>query len=129
MKRGKELLQSKGLKTLACECGREVRVDADAVSVKCFMCVIKKIPAPELIVKAEKKHETGFPPGNWRWKKQFVHADGRVFEKGVENVALKGTLPATPILSKFERRKRREEKELRKMARLAKQYKKKKEHA
>jgi hypothetical protein len=122
----KETLQrGNSLKRLACNCGREVLVDADCVEVKCCMCIMKQMPAPEVGAKKDEvKHEVGFPQG-WRWKKQFVHADGRVFEKGEENVALKGTLPPTVIPSKFERRKRREERELKKQNRLAKLHKKK----
>jgi hypothetical protein len=126
--RGKELLErGKGLKNLACQCGRDVEVDVETVAVKCCMCVMKQIPLEPEIQKEEKKPlPEGFPQG-WRWMKQFVHADGRVFEKGVENIALKGTLPLSVILSKFERRKRRDQRAEKKLLRLAKKHKKAKQ--
>ena len=41
---------------------------------------------------------TGRPRG-WRWRKEFVDADGTVFHKGVEQPKLKGTLPPTDVAS------------------------------
>lgn len=47
---------------------------------------------------SEKKRE-GYPRG-WRFKALFVHADGTVYHKGIEQPDLKGTLPATEIVVK-----------------------------
>ena len=116
-------MKDRGFKTLACECGRDVQVSTDTVTVKCWKCVMRLVPdEPETPKEKKAPADTGFPHG-WRWKKQFVHADGRVFEKGVENPALKGTIPPTTILSKFERRKLRDQKKEKKTLRLAKKYK------
>ena len=67
--------------------------------------------------------------------KQFVHTDGRVFERvetvneagqkiysSIENPALKGTLPPTPIPDNTERKKLREERKRKKEERLANLY-------
>jgi hypothetical protein len=64
---------------------------------------------PILVDKAQaaEKIDTGFPRG-WRFYKQFVHKDGRVFERGVENKNLKDTIESTvievkPKLSRYEK--------------------------
>jgi hypothetical protein len=36
-------------------------------------------------------------PRGWRWRKEFVDADGTVYHKGVEQPKLKGTLPPTNV--------------------------------
>ena len=41
------------------------------------------------------KRPTGFHRG-WKFMKVFVHENGTVYHKGVEQPDLKGTLPATP---------------------------------
>ena len=41
---------------------------------------------------------TGRPRG-WRWRKEFVDADGTVYHKGVEQPKLKGTLKPTDTAS------------------------------
>lgn len=110
-----------------CKCGRIVeRVRQDAEWVICWECVAKACPPPMPKVKKEKT-DTGFPRG-WKWMKQFVHKDGRVFEEGVENVKLKGKLPPTPPkpkLSRFEK----EQKKLEKQKKLAKKFEKKQKAA
>ena len=115
-------------KTLICEkCNStKVIVDIEVQSVTCWICCVHM--GPEIKVQQEKT-ETGFPRG-WKFFKQFVHSDGRVFERGVENESLKGTLSPTkldskPKLSKSERRRLKEQKQLKKEQKLAKQYKKK----
>lgn len=106
-----------------CKCGNWVeRVKAEAEYVICWECVSRMCPPPPPKVKKEKV-DTGFPRG-WKWMKQFVHKDGRVFEEGVENKKLKGTLPPTPPkpkLSKYEK----EQKKLEKEKKLIKKFEKK----
>lgn len=105
-------------------CDRIVSCDSITVRVICEICCMKYITIDkEKLV--EKKVNIGFPSG-WRFYKTFVHQDGRVFERGVENVSLKGTLKPTEILkrvkkSKFEREKDRMEKE----KKMAEKYRKK----
>jgi hypothetical protein len=63
------------------------------VSAVCWKCVASKIPGPQL---NEKNVATGFPRG-WKFFKEFVHEDGRVFHKGEEQPNLRGTLKPTEI--------------------------------
>ena len=69
----------------------------------------------EVCRRTKSNETTGFPRG-WKFFKQFVHEDGRVFEKGVENPSLFNTLSPTviekkPTLTAEEKKKRKEEKE------------------
>ena len=99
------------IKMITCRnCGKvQVEADESIVFVVCHMCCASYGPK---IKEIEEKVDTGFPRG-WKFYTQFVHIDGKVFEKGIENVGLKGTLPPTEIkvMSKFESKKRRELKE------------------
>lgn len=62
------------------------------LSVLCSSCT-RKISAPPEINSGYKSK--GMIRG-WQFMKEFVHEDGRVFHKGVEQPKLKGTLPPTP---------------------------------
>lgn len=77
-------------------CDNWVRVGDSAVSVVCYKCVSKLIPAPverKIVEKSDK-------PKGWKFMKVYVHSDGTVFHKGVEQPSLKGTLPVTVIQPK-----------------------------
>jgi hypothetical protein len=131
-------LKTLALKEIDCKfhsrCGNTVAVDVDCESVWCWKCVQDKVGIdPVQLARMthtvkEVKPKSEFPKGHHLFK-QYVHSDGRVFEKGVENVALRGTLPPTEVkvsvLSKAERRRLRDEKKARKEKRLAKRYEKK----
>jgi len=79
-------------------CGTPVKANDDAVSVTCHQCVIESWEAPP---KVERKR-TGYPKG-WKFMKQFVHADGTVYNKGVEQPTLKGKLKPTEIVVKVKK--------------------------
>jgi len=94
------------MKTVTCEggdtmskwysgrnCNEKIRVMENIVSAVCWKCVASKIPGPQL---NEKNVSTGFPRG-WKFFKEFVHEDGRVFHKGEEQTNLRGTLKPTEI--------------------------------
>jgi hypothetical protein len=94
------------MKTVTCEggdtmskwysgrnCNEKIRVMENIVSAVCWKCVASKIPGPQL---NEKNVATGFPRG-WKFFKEFVHEDGRVFHKGEEQSNLRGTLKPTEI--------------------------------
>jgi hypothetical protein len=94
------------MKTVTCEggdtmskwysgrnCNEKIRVMENIVSAVCWKCVASKIPGPQL---NEKNVATGFPRG-WKFFKEFVHEDGRVFHKGEEQTNLRGTLKPTEI--------------------------------
>lgn len=63
-----------------------------SIAVLCSSCV-RNITAPPEISKGyiSKGRIRG-----WQFMKEFVHSDGSVFHKGVEQPKLKGTLPPTP---------------------------------
>lgn len=111
---------------LCSKCNKvEVMVDDMVESVICHMCAVHY--GPPIVEKKEVQHEEGFPRG-WHLYKQFVHADGRVFEHGQEKPELKGTLQPTviekkPKLSKYQK----EQKKLQKEKKLAEKYKRKQE--
>ena len=85
------------MNTLDCRnCGTLVKVDPRTVSCLCFQCTIETMwgAAPRI-----EKKKVGYPKG-WRFMKEFVHADGTVFHKGIVQPDLKGSLPATEIVAK-----------------------------
>lgn len=75
------------------DCNEKLRVMEGVVSATCWRCVAGKIPGPTL---NEKTVSTGFPRG-WKFFKEFVHENGKVYHKGVEKPELFGSLPATEI--------------------------------
>lgn len=75
-------------------CGQMTQVAEDAVSVVCPDCVREGMQEQFGGPNVQNNKPSGFHRG-WRWMKEFVHADGRVFHKGIEQIELKGTLPPT----------------------------------
>lgn len=85
------------MKIIDCHrCGADVKVDDRATQATCSYCVIDTMWGA--IPKVERKR-VGYPKG-WRFMKEFVHADGTVYHKGIEDVKLKGSLPPTEIVVK-----------------------------
>jgi len=78
------------------------------LSVLCNCCT-RKISAPPEISKGYQSK--GMIRG-WQFMKEFVHEDGRVFHKGVEQPRLKGTLPPTPKVVSKNKLTKREKQEL-----------------
>jgi hypothetical protein len=109
-------------------CGMLVqRVSVKAEWVICWRCALIQVEKqfPTKISEPKKPKEEGFIVG-WKFMKQFVHKDGRVFQKGIEIPELNGTLPPTDVLAlKEERKKNKVGKEERKTKRLVKQFAKK----
>lgn len=81
-------------KVLGCKlCGQVVEnVGNKAAIVTCWECVAGLVDQPD----PYKKKTTGFARG-WRFMKEFVHSDGSVFHRGIEQPKLKGKLPPTEI--------------------------------
>ena len=75
-------------------CGQYSPVGEDAVSTTCYDCVREEMYNQFGGPNVQNNKPSGFHRG-WRWMKEFVHADGRVFHKGIEQIELKGTLPPT----------------------------------
>jgi hypothetical protein len=70
-----------------------------AVSVLCWRCTATLVPFEEKIVKRSDK------PRGWAFMTEYVHKDGTVYHKGVEQPKLKGTLPPTKIEKKKSKKK------------------------
>jgi len=87
-------------------CGVEVKVTQDVVSVTCHHCIAETI-VPENIVQ---KKKLGYPKG-WRFMKLFVHVDGTVYFRGIEQPDLKGEYEPTPIIEKPKVSKKQKEQE------------------
>lgn len=105
-KKQKRNLENIKMRTITCEggnptskwysgrdCNEKLRVMEGVVSATCWKCVASKIPGPTI---NEKTVSTGFPRG-WKFFKEFVHENGKVYHKGVEKPELYGTLQATEI--------------------------------
>ena len=82
-------------------CDQYSRVNHDTVSVLCYKCsariaapVVERIPA-----------EKSDKPKGWKFMKEYVHTDGTVYHKGIEQPSLKGTLPVTKIEPKEEKKR------------------------
>lgn len=92
-------------KTLDCYvCGTEVKVSYDVAKVLCSHCITESWEVP-----TQEKKKEGFPRG-WKFMSEFVHADGSVYHKGVEQPDLKGKRKPTKIvvkekISKIEKKK------------------------
>ena len=89
--------------TLECrDCGAFVHnCSAEAITITCSECVaemMKQYDQPKT-KNGNLNTAKGYPKG-WRFMKEFVHATGLVYHKGVEQPDLKGTLEPTPIVVK-----------------------------
>ena len=78
-----------------------------ATAVTCSDCVNEMLLA---LNPPTKKKLVGYPKG-WRFMKVFVHADGTVYHRGVEQPSLKGTLDATVIAAKPKKSKQQKKEE------------------
>jgi hypothetical protein len=82
-------------------CSEMVTVNYDTVAVLCFRCVNQIVEPPVLRGTAVKSDK----PKGWKFMKEFVAQDGTVYHKGEEQTSLKGTLPATVIEPKTEKKR------------------------
>tara|TARA_R110000868_G_scaffold356443_1_gene617945 strand:+ start:446 stop:841 length:396 start_codon:yes stop_codon:yes gene_type:complete len=95
------------MKVLDCsDCGTPVKTNADTITVICHQCVIESWGNPP---KFERKR-IGYPKG-WKFMKEFVHVDGTVYNKGIEQPALKGKLKPTELKVKVKKSVRERETE------------------
>ena len=76
-------------------CGAMTEVGEDTTAVTCYICVNSMTEPPHF----NTKKKSDKPPG-WHFMKVYVHKDGVVYHKGVEQPDLKGTLPVTKIKKK-----------------------------
>lgn len=98
------------------ECGSVVPVPDYVEAVTCWRCVTENMQKDGTIdegLPTKKSKQTtaqGYPKG-WRFMKEFVHADGTVYYRGVEQPSLKGTKQATPIAIKPKKSKAQKKEE------------------
>lgn len=76
-------------------CGNWSVVGNEATAVLCFRCTAKLIPFAE-----SNRPKKSDKPRGWAFMVEYVHTDGTVYHKGVEQPKLKGTLPPTKIEKK-----------------------------
>lgn len=96
------------MKKIDCDhCGTSLNVSDDVVSGVCWQCLIDVVKSLEAPVK---KKLVGYPKG-WRFMKEFVHSDGTVYHKGVEQPDLKGTMNPTIIEEKPKKTKQQKKAE------------------
>ena len=82
-------------------CNNMSIVNHDTVAMLCSHCVNQIAEAPQIrgaVVKSDK-------PKGWKFMKEFVAQDGTVYYKGVEQTSLKGTMSATVIEPKPEKKR------------------------
>lgn len=109
-------------------CGGFVyNVSKDAVAITCSECVMEMVKELEGPRKKKLVASQGYPKG-WRFMKEFVHNDGTVYHRGVEQPELKGTLQPTTIVTKPKKTKAQKANEkaaiMKQFADLKKQLKK-----
>jgi hypothetical protein len=73
-------------------CGNWVAVSNGATAILCSKCTSKLIPFQEKISVSKSDK-----PRGWAFMVEYVHTDGTVYHKGVEQPELKGTLEPTQI--------------------------------
>lgn len=93
-------------RSLDCKlCGATVHnCNTDCVEVTCWDCILEVLKPLEEPQKKRQSSAQGFPRG-WRFMKEFVHQNGTVYYKGVEQPSLKGSLEPTKIEAKVKKSK------------------------
>jgi len=84
-------------------CEDYTAVGFDSTAVLCYNCTNAMLDHSLLVPKASAIKSD--KPKGWKFMKEFVASDGTVYHKGEEQPSLKGTLPATVIEPKPERKK------------------------
>jgi hypothetical protein len=97
-------------KTIECKlCGTLVpNVESDEVI--CWECVTESLGKLEQPKRPKQVTSQGYPKG-WKFMKEFIHQNGTVYHKGVEQPNLKGTLPPTQITTKPKKTKQQKKEE------------------
>jgi hypothetical protein len=74
-------------------CDMWCKVGKNATAILCYKCTMSMTEPPEYNAGYRSK---GFPRG-WQFMSEFVHTDGTVYIKGVEQPDLKGTKEPTQV--------------------------------
>lgn len=92
-----------------------------ATAAICWQCVNEAMKEFDEPIKTKRAPAAGYPKG-WRFMKEFVHVDGTVYFKGVEQPDLKGSLSPTTIQPKTPKAKKSKAQKAKEKADIAKQY-------
>jgi hypothetical protein len=109
--------------TLECmKCGAiMLNRSSNATGAICYQCINESMREFDQPIKVKKAPAQGFPKG-WRFMKEFVHSNGTVYFKGVEQPDLKGTLTPTTIQPKAPKTKKSKAQKAKEKAEIARQY-------
>tara|TARA_R110000851_G_scaffold331210_1_gene505078 strand:- start:766 stop:1287 length:522 start_codon:yes stop_codon:yes gene_type:complete len=90
-------------------CNEWIEVGPTTTATLCHRCVNKTVGPPEM----RGGYKSSGRIRGWQFMKEFVHKDGTVFHKGVEQPKLKGTLKPTEPKPEKKKLSRLEKSELR----------------
>ena len=88
------------------KCGQYDSASQNSIAITCSQCVESMCEPPNV---KQPYQSTGKPRG-WAFMAEYVHADGTVYHKGVEQPKLKGKKKASVILKKKTLTKKTKEK-------------------
>ena len=89
-----------GVRFMECKCcGTMVSVCNNTTAIKCDVCV-REDYNKEFPFTPPKRYVSSGRPRGWKFMKEFVHTDGTVYHRGVEQPGLKNTLPPTKVKPK-----------------------------
>ena len=89
-----------GLRFMECKCcGVMTQVTEHTTAITCHICVREQYDKQFPFTPPKKYIPSGKPRG-WKFMKEYVHKDGTVYHKGIEQPELKGTLQPTTIKKK-----------------------------
>ena len=90
-------------------CKEWVPVGPDVTATLCHRCVNKTVESPDI----RGGYKSSGRIRGWQFMKEFVHKDGTVFHKGIEQPTLKGTLEPTEAKPEKKKLSKSEKLELR----------------
>ena len=83
------------------QCHNFTRVADYTTAVVCHVCA-RKLVDPPILKSVVRKSDK---PRGWHFMKEYVHKDGTVYHRGVEQPKLKDTLSPTVIIPKAKKKK------------------------
>jgi len=94
-----------GVKFMECRCcGTMIQVTDSTTAITCDICVREEYNKQFPFTPSVRYKPSGKPRG-WKFMKEYVHKDGTVYYKGVEQPELKGTIEPTKIQPKVKKAK------------------------
>jgi len=94
-----------GVRFMECRCcGTMVQVTENTTATTCDICVREEYNKQFPFTPPTRYVPSGKPRG-WKFMKEYVHKDGTVYHKGIEQPELKGTLNPTKVKPKVKKAK------------------------